>query len=67
MTPQEWVVWADKRIAELEADHSGLREQITNAERHLVNLQPHIAQLPEQYQLFIDTYVDLALECLRGK
>ncbi len=34
------------------------------AHDHLMNLQPHIGQLPEKVQPFIDSHVDLAMEIL---
>ena len=38
---------------------------IERAHNMLINLQPHIAQLPKQYRPFIDSHVDVAMESLR--
>jgi hypothetical protein len=35
------------------------------AYNHLMNLQPHIAQLPKEYQPFIDSHVDEAMKALQ--
>lgn len=40
------------------------RAKIQAAHDHLMNLQPHIAQLPKQYQGFIDPHVDEAMKLL---
>ena len=37
---------------------------IQKAHDHLINLQPHIAQLPKGYQGFIDPHVDEAMKLL---
>lgn len=53
-----------KIIAKLQSD---LREAETSkreAYDHLMNMQPHIAQLPEQYRPFIDSHVDAAMRAL---
>ncbi len=41
-----------------------LETALQTAHDHLINLQPHIAQLAKRDQPFIDTHVDLALEAL---
>lgn len=41
-------------------------EAVQAAYDQLVDLQPHIAQLPERNQPFIDTHVDIAMEHLRS-
>ena len=51
------------RAEEAEAREAALRETVI---RHLTNLQPHIAQLPEQAQPFIDAHVNLALDAARA-
>lgn len=40
---------------------------LAQVEAHLINLQPHIAQLPKEYQPFIDSHVDTALAATKGK
>lgn len=44
-----------------EQDAAGLRRRITAALEHLMNLQPHIAQIPKRYQCFINPHVDMAM------
>lgn len=44
-----------------------LKARITKAHNHLMNLQPHIAQLPKRDQPFIDSHVDMAIQALEGK
>ncbi len=47
--------WCERDIAFTEA---------RRAHDELMNLQPHIAQLPEKYRPFIDSHVDIAMEIL---
>ena len=56
-----------ERKAREEADYilAELRAAANTAHTYLVNLQPHIAQLPKECQPFIDTHIDLAMETLR--
>lgn len=42
----------------------GLRRDAEKAHGHLMNMQPHIAQLPERYRPFIDSHVDEAMKLL---
>ncbi len=57
-TPEGW------HIVELEAEIERLRVAMQDAHDHLMNLQPHIAQLPKLIQPFIDSHVDCAMASL---
>ncbi len=59
-TPEGWY------IVKLEAKIKQLREAIQDTSNHLMNLQPHIARLPKERQLFIDSHVDCALDELKA-
>lgn len=41
---------------------SGLEAELLKIESQLMNVQPHIAQLPKHQQPFIDSHVDMASE-----
>ncbi len=45
-------------------DAKEMREAAQTAHDHLMNLQPHIAQLEPYQRPFIDSHVDLAMEVL---
>lgn len=53
-------------IRELRAENKRLRAALLEAERHLVNLQPHIPQacIPS-HESFIDSHVDVAITTIR--
>ncbi len=46
------------------AEIEHLSAVIQRAHDTLMNLQPHIGQLPKQYRLFVDGHVDIAMEIL---
>jgi hypothetical protein len=60
--------WQDKHwvnhARQLERELSAARRDGEMAYAHLMNLQPHIAQLPESYRGFIDPHVDMAMKAI---
>ena len=48
-------------------EREAMQQRMDLARNQLINLQPHIAQLPERDQLFIDNHVDAAIDALERK
>ena len=46
-------------------EREAMQQRMRMALAHLVNLQPHIAQLPKRDQPSIDSHVDMAIEALK--
>jgi hypothetical protein len=58
---------ATAEVERLKAELAALRNAVIEADKHLTNLQPHIAQLPKHCQPFIDSHVDAAIRALKDK
>lgn len=60
---KQWLEACDEILAQ---GHRALAAESREREayNHLMNLQPHIAQLPERYRPFIDSHVDEAMRAL---
>ena len=54
----------DDEIERLTAECSELRAKMQQAHDELMNLQPHIGQIPERHRPFIDSHVDVAMKLL---
>jgi chromosome segregation ATPase len=49
-----------------EARIAGQQQAMNRALSELINVQPHIAQLPKEVQPFVDVHLDVAIEHLRA-
>ena len=57
-------MFSENVLAGIKACLAARSEAIQKAYDHLMNLQPHIEQLPKEYRGFIDPHVDEAMKLL---
>jgi len=63
---QDVIARLEAKVSELTAQNERQREALVTAERHLTNMQPHIAQKPVEIGAFIDVYIDMAREAIQA-